>query len=310
MARPLITDVHIDRALTNMSIRYSNENYIADSIFPRFRVTAESDKFFKWDKNNAFRVMGQTLRAISSGYRRVEFQVGADSYVAQEYGLEAPLDDRMVRAADPPLQIRRTFAEELTNQISLDREKRARDLAMTTANWTTTNAGSAAWDVAGTDVIGDVKLAQDTIRKLIGRVPRHMVIGWELWRNLQVNTAILAAYNNVIPAGGALLTPQLVAKVLDLDEIIVGRAVINTAKEGATDTIVDIWGDDDALVFYKNPTIGVGIVTAGVTFDVNGRKVSRYREEQTTSDVIRVAEILVEKPLVPDCGATITGLAT
>ena len=55
MAEPTAQQVHIDQALTNIAIRYSNEKYVFDQIFPRVPVQKQTDKFFKFTKEHWFR---------------------------------------------------------------------------------------------------------------------------------------------------------------------------------------------------------------------------------------------------------------
>ncbi len=44
------TDVHIDVALSNVSIGYQNEEYIADQVFPQVSSDKQSNKYYTWDK--------------------------------------------------------------------------------------------------------------------------------------------------------------------------------------------------------------------------------------------------------------------
>lgn len=46
MAGPTKSSVHIDSAMSNISIAYRNENYIAEQIFPNVPVQHQSDKYF------------------------------------------------------------------------------------------------------------------------------------------------------------------------------------------------------------------------------------------------------------------------
>jgi len=70
--------------------------------------------------------------------------------------------------------------------------------------------------------------------------------------------------------------------VLGIKDIIVGRGVSNTANEGATASMSDIWGKF-ALVYHKvdspRPLTPHGV---GACFSMAGRqagRVERYREE-------------------------------
>ena len=50
------SNVHIDRALTNLAVMYANREYIADKVFPVVTVGKKSDKFFKFKPETMFNV--------------------------------------------------------------------------------------------------------------------------------------------------------------------------------------------------------------------------------------------------------------
>ena len=56
MPEPTARQSHIDRALTNVAIAYSNAAFVWPEIFPRVPVQKQSDKFFKFDKEAWFDV--------------------------------------------------------------------------------------------------------------------------------------------------------------------------------------------------------------------------------------------------------------
>ena len=55
MARPTRNDVHLNAALTNISIAYKNPSYIAEQVFPVVRVQKQSDYYFIFDAGAWFR---------------------------------------------------------------------------------------------------------------------------------------------------------------------------------------------------------------------------------------------------------------
>ena len=46
---PEVSQVHIDAALTNVCVAYSNPNFVADAIAPPVAVRKQSDKYFIYD---------------------------------------------------------------------------------------------------------------------------------------------------------------------------------------------------------------------------------------------------------------------
>ena len=56
---PMLTasQVHIDQPLTNLTIAYlqSQDNFIADKVFPNVAVDKKTNKFYEYDRENFFR---------------------------------------------------------------------------------------------------------------------------------------------------------------------------------------------------------------------------------------------------------------
>ena len=57
MPQPTVEDVHVDAALTNISIAYIQQadHFIAGRAFPRVVVEKQSDKYFSYTQPDWFR---------------------------------------------------------------------------------------------------------------------------------------------------------------------------------------------------------------------------------------------------------------
>ena len=51
---PNRSDMHIDKALTNMSVKYLQDtaNFVADKVFPIVGVQKQSDRYFMYKKED------------------------------------------------------------------------------------------------------------------------------------------------------------------------------------------------------------------------------------------------------------------
>ena len=71
---PDMSMVHVDQALTEVSVAYRNTQYVADSVFPVVPVSKQSNKYFIYSKDN-FRTLddarrpGEIMRQPSKGGR-------------------------------------------------------------------------------------------------------------------------------------------------------------------------------------------------------------------------------------------------
>ena len=52
MPTPTVREVHIDQALTNISLKYQNADLIAERIFPVVPVQKDSNLIFKYGKQD------------------------------------------------------------------------------------------------------------------------------------------------------------------------------------------------------------------------------------------------------------------
>jgi len=90
--------------------------------------------------------------------------------------------------------------------------------------------------------------------------------------------------------------------MLELDEVLVGKAVKNSSKEtkaGTEFTGVNIWevntGKGMGFLFYRAPKLGLKVATAGLQAriayeDGQPRRVTTWREPAEHQDVYEVAE--------------------
>ena len=85
MTTPTSRDLHVDGLLTNVSIAYKNDTYIADQIFPVVPVMKQSDIVPKYDQSHWFR-NGAVIRAPGTASVRGGFTVDTtDTYFANRY---------------------------------------------------------------------------------------------------------------------------------------------------------------------------------------------------------------------------------
>ncbi len=89
-----------------------------------------------------------------------------------------------------------------------------------------------------------------------------------------------------------ILSQELVARALGLEELFVGDSVENTANEGATFSGAFIWGKN-MLIFARAPTPGLMVANGAYTFVWNRGGafpwgIDSYRDDPVSSDITRV----------------------
>src|SRR5262249_26251264 len=83
--------VHIDTALTNVSVMYRNEDYVADQVLPEVPVDKQSDKYFVYGVEN-LRPDDDTRRPGSQS-NEVTWSLSTDGYYADGHALSDVIPD-------------------------------------------------------------------------------------------------------------------------------------------------------------------------------------------------------------------------
>lgn len=244
-------DLHIDQTLSQVAIDYRPDGMIADLIAPIVDVQHQSDLIPIFNREDILRIP-DTARAPGTPANEVSRSVSSDSYFAKNYALSYPvtIEDR---ANADPIFMQKLFngaAEFLVGKLALDWENRIASQVNSTSNVGSSAAVSSAWtDYTNSDPLSDVWTAIDNVDDSTGKKPNRVTFGKEAWRNFRRNTTVrnlIFGTNN----GGGLPSTQQVADLLEVDQVLVGAAMKNTAAEGQTETLARVW-TDNVLVSYS-----------------------------------------------------------
>ena len=292
---PVINSVKFDQLLTNVSLQFAAapEGYLADKVLPPVPVAKESAAYWVYDKSRLD--APDSKRAPRSQYNRIDWNVTTDTYLAEQYGLEGEIDDEERKNAASPLDLDVDTTEIVTDMVLNNREKRVADLVLSTAVITNniTLAGGDQWsDYANSDPLDDVKTARTTIYiGAPGYAPNVMLMGYYAFEALKLHPDIkeIIKYTE-----RAIVTRQLLASVFEVDEVLIGKVIRRTSKEGAADAFTDVWGKD-VLLFFRENRPSLKRVSFGYQMRTSDLRVFRYREDKRDTDVIRVSEKQDEK---------------
>ena len=288
---PDLSDVHIDVPLTNLSISYRNPMYIGRQAVPTVPVVRESDKYYIFDRDSWLR---DEAKIVSVGTRppRGTYTTSSDNYSVDERGFEMPVPDRIRNNSDSMIGPDRNATNMASDKVDLAYEKDARNLLFTGANWgsqTATLSGSDQWSHADSTIQLDASAARQAVLLGCGFEANTAVIGYSVYEAIALSEELL----NLIRYTGtaerpALVTPMMLAAILKVQNLLVGRAIENTAVEGATPSYSHIWGDK---VWIGHMADGPALETMSAAYIFStGRKVRRYREEPVESDIAHVKE--------------------
>jgi hypothetical protein len=96
----------------------------------------------------------------------------------------------------------------------------------------------------------------------------------------------------------AVVTPQILAALFDVSEVLIAESISNKAPEGAEDEIDFIVDSKSALLVYAAPSPSIYTPSAGYTFawtglipgltNAMGGVIQRGREELAHTDVLQI----------------------
>lgn len=266
--QPTAQDVHADAVLTNISISYaqSQDAFIATKVFPIIPVDKQSDRYVVYTKNDWFRdearKRGDNQESAGSGYN-----LSRDSYQADVWAIHKDVGRQSRLNADSGIDLDDGATRFVTNRILLRQEIQFVTDFFTTGVWGTDATPAATWDdYTGSDPIEDIEVAKESILSVTGQMPNTLVIGYQAFRKLKHHPDLVA---RIQFSSDKVLTPQLVARFLELDNVYVARAIKATNVEGETAAYAFVHGKH-AWVGYVNPSPGPFEASAGYTFSWNG----------------------------------------
>lgn len=309
---PALSTIHIDVALTNVSVMYRNDTYVADQVLPILPVQKRSDKYFVYKKED-FASPSATINAKPASLRRpgteaaeVDYSVSTQSYFAEEYALRGLVQDAEVAIADDPLQPDIDQTIQLTERLMLDNEVMAAGKvgahgsynASNTETLTTGGTGTswAQYASANSNPFTDIKNGRLAVIAGIMRDANTFFMDVTTARTLADHPLVkdLIKYTST-----SALTASGLPPIIKGLTVLEAPAQKNTAVEGAAYSGANVWQDDVstnknmALVYYRNPQPTLKGVSFGYTFEapddatgVRGFSVRRWREDKRKGNMV------------------------
>jgi len=261
-----------DKLLTQVSNRITPEGYVSDMILPRLTVRNGTGKLADYG-NGHLRIVSTIMGGKGMAPRVDVVTRTSNSYDITRHGLEGMVTPDDFANADAPYDARKDETEALVTMLWLAREKGLADALTNTATITqnTTLSGTSQFsDFANSDPLGQFLTARKTIRDSTGLPPNGAVMDWEVAQQLRYHPGILEALGFTTGVRTGALTPQELASALQVDRLLIAKAVHNSAKLGQSDSVAAVWGKH--IVFFKTPaTAGKKQVSLGYNLEFSGR---------------------------------------
>jgi len=240
----------------------------------------------------------ETARREDGKYNRTQGGFTNGTYTCEEYGLEAPLDDRRSKRYATFIDFERAEAQRLRYQILLAHERRVSALVMSASTFTAHNVATSWTTIASSTPLADLDTACAAVEDATG-LPRsqHSLIlpraGWEFLRNSAALLDVLKSWNSGIQ-GPEAVKVSTVASYLEIREILVGRSSYDTANEGIAASMSAVWPAQYgmlAVLAREGDALEMPGLARTMLWTADSPDkvvVEEYREEASRSDVLRV----------------------
>ena len=298
MPQPSISQVHVNRPLTNFSVAYlQRTGYVAGQVFPFVPSDKQSNTYWEYDRAYFLRSEAD-YRAPGSRAKRIGHNLTTNTFTCLRDAVARSIPDPVIANADEGIDMKRDAVELCTQQLLIRQEQRFATAFFGTSIWNADTTPGTLWDVVTSTPIEDIEA-----RKLVmientgGYRANGFLMGAQAWSDGIKNHPDIIDRIKYTQRG--IVTEELFASLIGVDKVLVSYVSRNTGAEGATASYDFVLGQTNALLYYAAPSASRLSVTAGATFTWSGAPdgagnsfglgVKNYREpEADESDTVEV----------------------
>jgi hypothetical protein len=279
------SDVHVNSLLTGVSVAFLQDlkNYVSLRAFPICPVDKDSDYYPVYDIGDLLR---DEAKPRAPGTESAGGSVKIDNtnyYKCINFAWHEDVPWPNVANADRVFNLKRDASENVAQKLITRCEKIWMDNFFAAAkgwhDWAGAASGGAhgsntfnRWDVSGSDPCFDVGGAISHIRSATGYTANKIIMADDVFMLCKNHTLVTDRIKYTPAASIAfrgVVTEEILAALFGVEEVIVAKAVINTAAEGAADAISSM-ARNGLLICYAAPSPGLRRPSAGYSFSWNG----------------------------------------
>ncbi|MBR3994228.1 MAG: hypothetical protein IKI97_03000 [Clostridia bacterium] len=239
-----LEELRINAYLSEVARGYSNNSFIAESLFPVISSDLEKVDIFEFNKE-AFQVYDteRAIRANSNVISPKGFKKHTTTLT--EHDLAYPIDYREEEEARKiKLQVHATNV--VTQGLLLKLETQCAALAQDPTKYPATNkialSGTSQFTHKDSDPVGVIDDAKDAISRQIGQDPNTLVMGQEVWESLKRNESLKGLIAN---STNKIVTLDLLKEFFEVENIVIGKAIYSNAS----DQFERVWGNNIILAY-------------------------------------------------------------
>jgi hypothetical protein len=271
MPQPTGSDLHIDTYLSNVGVAYMNEPgaYIADRVFPVVPVDKQSDLYPVYAKDFWFRDEAQKRAPLTEGEGGGYELEDPGTYYCHEWSWFVDTPEEDLWNADDVFNLEDDALSYTVEKLRLKRERLWAENYFAAGVWGTEVVGGpdfVQWDDDDANPIVDVGDWKEQILRQTGIKANTLVVPYNIHQFVKNNAEVLDRFKYT-QAG--IITEQILARVFEVENYLVGYAVHAPHAEGAEGDLEYILNDESVLLVYAPPRPSRRRPSGGYTFRWN-----------------------------------------
>lgn len=267
----------IDPVLSNVSVAAFQDaaGFISDKVFPIVPVDVQSGKYLTFDEEELNRDTAER-RADATESAGDTYELGQDNYFADVWALHKDVGDQLqANYRDVPGTPFNSAARFIAGKMRIRQERQFATDFLKTGVWGLDLTGVASspstnqflqFDAANSDPFEVI----ETMRAAIagnGLLPNVLAMGYPVWTVLKNHPEIIDRFKYT--TAGAKISEAILADLFEVERVVIGKAIVNTAKRGKAAVNEYIVGKKMLLAHVADAP-GIEVPTAGYTFSWTG----------------------------------------
>ncbi len=280
---PPMQQLHLDQALSEFGygVLQDSSEHVAGGFFPITEVDELSNKYHVLPRNPFMRGDAPLHQSLSEA-PAFNFDLSSDNYNCDIRRRGADVDSYKLDNADP---VARRMYEEGATTVSVGNLLLAHEIEWAAkffvpSVWGKTVTGVAAtpganqflqWNDANSDPEKDMDDGRTYVKLNGGLWPNRLLLGVEAWMTLKRHPKIVDRVKHV---SADAITPAIVARLFQIDRIVVAGAARATNPVGQPETYAFVHGKKALLAYCGDNGVGDLMPSAGRVFTWRGQNSS------------------------------------
>jgi hypothetical protein len=211
--------------------------YIGQDLAPVFRTGEQSGQYPIFDKENLLQLPDNIKRAPGTPYTESGLQLSSDSYICEDKGHVVKVDETIARTYRNQFDANMAALKRAFRVVRVNHEKEVK--AIVDDGSVSSSSPGTKWDASGSDPIADVKAHREAMRDETGLEPNTVYMTKPVAEALYENAQLVDKFKY---SQTAVLDNAHIASVLRVPRVVIAGVYTETAEEGLTSSIANIWG--------------------------------------------------------------------